>query len=318
MQILRQPPYPISITYSGLEATTEYTLLIKTTDQDETLVDTFITTNSSGSFTYELPTLFTLYDESYYLEVMHQDNVDVHIEDNLEIMRPYVNPNTLGTTATEIAEYTYYEKIARAIIDSITGGFYYETSWLETVGQGTDYIPLWVKTYKILQAYENAELVYDSSEDPAALGSWNYVLTKDRTAITKDPVQPMGSANRAEQKPANLPVAPSDSFTLFDTDDSGNTFTISAGVVFPQRWDYLFLLETGYKVVPYDIQEATKMLIDDLKCGKLEYYKRSIVNYSTDQYRIQIEKDALKGTGNILVDKILEKYIDTTINPGVL
>ena len=60
------------------------------------------------------------------------------------------------------------------------------------------------------------------------------------------------------------------------------------------------------------------MLIDDLKCGKLDYYKRSIVNYSTDQYRIQIEKSALNGTGNILVDKILDKYINTTINPGVL
>ena len=318
MQILRQPPYPISITYSGLEPTTDFVLLIKTTDQDETLLDTSVTTNSSGSFTYELPDSFTLYDDSYYLEVMHLVNNDVHIEDNLEIVRPYVDPASLGTTASEIAEYTYYERIARAIIDSITGGFYYETSWLETVGQGTDYIPLWVKTYKILQAYENAELVYDSSEDPAALGSWNYVLTKDRTAITKDPVQPIGAVNRAEQKPPSIPVAASDSFTLFDTEDSGNTFTISGGVVFPQRWDYLFLLETGYKVVPHDIQDATKMLIDDLKCGKLEYYKRSIVNYSTDQYRIQIEKDALRGTGNIVVDKILEKYIDTTINPGVL
>jgi hypothetical protein len=317
MQILRQPPYPLSISYSGLEATTDYNLIIKTSDMDETLLDVSITTNG-GSFTYELPESFTLYDDSYYLEIRHLVDGDVHIQDNLEIMRPYINPNTLGTTATEIAEYAYYEKIARTMIDAITGGFYFETSWLETVGQGTDYIPLWARTYKILEAYENSQLVWDSTQDPAALGTWNYVLTKDKTAITKDPVQPIDAVNRAEQKPLNIPIAASDSFTLFDTEDSGNTFTISGGVAFPQRWDYLFLLETGYKVVPYDIQEATKMLIDDLKCGKLDYYKRSIVNYSTDQYRIQIEKSALNGTGNILVDKILDKYINTTINPGVL
>jgi hypothetical protein len=83
-------------------------------------------------------------------------------------------------------------------------------------------------------------------------------------------------------------------------------------------WNYLFSLETGYKVVPYDIKDAALMLIDDLKCGRLEYHKRSITNYSTDQYRIQIDKSALDGTGNILVDKILQKYITNFGTPGVL
>lgn len=318
MQILRQPPYPLSITYTGLEATTDYNLIIKGSEADEVIVDESITTDGAGSFTYELGTDFTLYDESYYLEVSHLVTGDTHIQDNLEIMRPYVNPLTLGTTATEIAEYTYYERIARAIIDSLTAGFYYEATWLETVGQGTDYISLWPRTYKILKAYENTQLVWDASQDPSALGQWNYILTKDKTAITKDPIQSIGSFDRYEQKPPNLPVAASDSFTIYNTDDSPNISTFSGGVMFPQRWDYLFLLETGYKVVPYDIQEATSMLIDDIKCGKLDYYKRYITNYSTDQYRIQIDKKALSGTGNIIVDKILEKYILTTINPGVL
>jgi hypothetical protein len=62
--------------------------------------------------------------------------------------------------------------------------------------------------------------------------------------------------------------------------------------------------------VPSDIKEATLMLIDDLKCGKLDYYKRYITSYSTDQFRIQMDKSVIDGTGNILVDKILNKYVN--------
>jgi hypothetical protein len=90
------------------------------------------------------------------------------------------------------------------------------------------------------------------------------------------------------------------------------------GVLFPAGTDYIFDVEKGYKVVPYDIQDATRMLIEDIACGKLEYFKRSIAEYSTDQFKIKIEKSALSGTGNILVDKILDKYITDVKKPGVL
>jgi hypothetical protein len=82
--------------------------------------------------------------------------------------------------------------------------------------------------------------------------------------------------------------------------------------------DYIFLLETGYKVVPYDIQDATKMLINDIKCGKLDYYKRYVKDYSTEQFKISYDKRLFDGTGNILVDKILDKYITNIVKPWVL
>ena len=174
----------------------------------------------------------------------------------------------MGTTATEIAEYTSYEDLARTMIDAITGGFYYSKTYLEVVGQGTDYLPLWKRTDKILKVYQNAELVYDTIYTPPALGDMNFLITKDKSAITKDPTATTDAINRAEQRPARIPVAPSDSISLFDTEDSPNVQTITPGVAFAEGTDYLFLLETGYKVVPYDIQQATRMLIDDIKCGK--------------------------------------------------
>ena len=325
MQILRKPPYPLSVSYTVPEASTEYILVIEDL-LEQTETETVLQSNSSSVLTYALTEEFTKYDKSYPVTIYESLTVsgvqdvrgDIVVEDNLDITRPYVDPTTLGTTPTEIAEYTDHENLARAIIDSVTGGFYYKRSYLEVVGQGTDYIPLWDKTHKILTVHENAELVYDSSETPAALTTYNYLITKDKTAITKDPVETVDALNRAERKPARIPLAYSDSISLFDTEDSGNVQTVSSGVAFSEGTDYIILLETGYKVVPYDIQDATRMLINDIKCGKLDYYKRYVKAYSTEQFKIEYDKRLLDGTGNILVDKILDKYVNNISKPWVL
>jgi hypothetical protein len=329
MNILRLPPYPLSVTYTVPDANTDYIIVIEDV-ADLTEIEESVTSTANSKITYSLTGDFVKYDKSYAVSIYEDagssgaDLVrgDIVVEDNLNIERPYVNPNTLATsgTATDIAAYTEYEGLARSIIDSITGGFYYNRTYLEVVGQGTDYVPLWKKTHKILKAYENAELVYDLSDtvNGPALKSYTYVITKDKSAITKDPLETTDSLNRAERKYPNIPVAPSDSISLFDTEDSGNVQTIVPAVAFPEGIDCIFLLETGYKVVPNDITDATKMLIEDIKCGKLDYYKRYIKNYSTDQFKIEYDKRMIDGTGNILVDKILDKYIETIIRPGVL
>lgn len=320
MEVLRIPPYPIFATYDVPQASTAHIVEIKDKDRNDILAEYEIDSTSAGKLVIELSGEFTQYDDSYslivYEEVKDQDNIVV--EDNLEIKRPYVNPNTLGTTASEIAEYAQHERIARAIIDSVTGGFYYEVNWLDTTGQGTDYLPIWDRVYKILKAYENSSLVYDSSLTEPILGEWSYELTKDKTAIIKNVETPDLIGNRSEQKGLNLHVAPSDSFNVYDTDYSENAYTFSYGAAFPEGYDYLFLLETGYKVVPHDIYEAAKMLIEDIKCGKIDYYKRYVTAYNTDQFKIQFDKSVLDGTGNMLVDKILDKYTQSITRIGIL
>jgi hypothetical protein len=325
MQILRLPPYPLSVTYTVPDANAYYVIVIDNVSE-QTTSESSVVSNNSNKITYSLDGDFIKYDKSYAVTIYEDASEssadlvrgDIVVEDNLDIVRPYINPSTLGTTATEIAEYTLHENLARTIIDSVTGGFYYNRSYLETVGQGTDYISLWKKTDKILQAYENTVLVYDSSLAEPATGDYNYIITKDKTAITKDLVNQFDEINRAERKPARIPLAMSDSYNIFDTEDSGHTQTVSGGVAFAEGTDYIFLLETGYKVVPYDIQDATLMLIDDIKCGKLDYYKRYVKNYKTDQFEIEYDKRLVDGTGNILVDKILAKYVNKITSPGIL
>jgi len=334
MQILRLPPYPLTISYDVPLPNTDYILVINQSTRNVNDVTETIVSTAGSKLEYTLPDQFNSYDESYYLAIYEAvystgseipEEGDLVVEDNLEIMRPYVNPTKLAqslgfTTATEIAQYLQYENLARAIIDSIVpGGFYYERSWYETNGNGTDYLGIWDRVYKILKAYENNELVWDSTQDPAALFEWSYLLTKDKTAIIKEWNQQMtDSYVRAVGTPKGVPLGESDSIYLYDTEDSPVTLAVAAGVTFPVTFNYLFSLETGYKVVPYDIQDAITMLIDDIKCGKMEYHKRYILDYSTDQYKIKIDKSALEGTGNILVDRILEKYITNFGTPGVL
>jgi len=322
--VLRQPPYDSFISYT-LEPSIEYSVIIKDYDRNDIVFEDTITSNTAGvvslawTGTYgeaNTPYDFRKYDETYHVEIVADG--EIAGEDNLTVERPYVDPNTLGETTSDIATAKEHERLARAIIDSVTGGFYFKTTWLEPVGQGTDYMPIWEKAYKILKVYENAELVYDASLDVPAMGEWNYVITKDKTAITKDPSYTILDFNRAESSPVGVNMAASDSISMFDTSDSGNTIGLKSGVLFNQGTDYLFHLETGYKVVPYDVQDATRMLINDISCGKLEYFKRYVTDYSTDQFKISIDGAAFSGTGNILVDKILDKYVTNVKKPGIL
>ena len=86
------------------------------------------------------------------------------------------------------------------------------------------------------------------------------------------------------------------------------------GISFPSGYDYTFVVDHGYITVPADIEHAAKLLIEDLKCGKLDYYKRYVTSYNTDQFTIQFDKAVFSGTGNMLVDKILDKYSNTILN----
>jgi len=74
----------------------------------------------------------------------------------------------------------------------------------------------------------------------------------------------------------------------------------------------------GYKKLPSEIVRATELLIEDIACGRLDYYKRYIVDYNTDQFKIKFDPGVFEGTGNILVDKILSKYLKPIITLGVL
>jgi hypothetical protein len=297
MEILRTPPHDdLNFNFVVPEWYTQDTnFYIRVTDlSDLSVVTTLLSGQAGDNFSY---TLSAEYDSSYRIEFDSVNGEDIPLyDDTIEVVRPYVAPTTLGETASEIAEYTKYEEIARAIIDSIIPeGFYYKKKTLETVGLGADYIPLWWDAQRILSVYENNELVTDRT----------YEITRDKTAITE--VAP-DRVNRNEQAPLVLPMAGTD---LVDA----NLPPLRG---FPNGYDYKFVLAVGYPAVPSSIVRAATLLIDDIKCGRNDYYQRYISAYNTDQFRLQFDSRVFEGTGNIIVDKILSKYAKSITRLGVL
>ena len=293
MEILRVPPYAnIPVTYTVPTSVVDEDVTVTVTDLADLSIFTleFDELSTGDTVTINLP---GRYDSDYRVEVSIDG--DVVSDTTYEIVRPYVNPTTKGDTASDISAYADNEELARAIIDSIVGeGFYYKKKVLNFTGTGSDYLPIWDDVKKVLTVYENNKLVTDRE----------YEVTSDKTAIVEKSTD---NINRAESAPLVLPAASSDSL---------DPQFIYRG--FGKTWDYTITVEYGHTSVPSDIVKATEMLVHDIECGKLDYYKRFISSYNTDQYRIQFDKGLFEGTGNILVDKILSKYRKSVTKLGVL
>lgn len=320
MNILRQPPFPLEISYDGLDPSTDYILEIY--DDHNALVQSeILETSASGVLSYSLPQSFQEFDETYSLSVytldLNDEPDEAVIIDSLYIYRPYINPLTLAEIGCDDEEYIVLERTARQIIDTLVGGFYYYRTQVETVGLGADYLPLSRRANKINQIYENNVKIYDRI-NPIS-GQHTYILSPDKTAVTLE-ITDTQSYNRMQSRPVRMPIAASDSIMLYGDDyDAVLSLTeIKGPSLFPKDYDYTVYGEWGWSVVPQDIKDATRMLINDLKCGKLSYIQKYVTEYETDQFKVKYSESSLKGTGNLLVDKILENYSIPIYRLGVL
>ena len=305
MEILRVPPYEtIAVNFVVPSGYSDVDIYARVTDMADLSVQDieFLDSSTGDDLEISLP---GRYDNNYRVELFKiVSGTEVLIyEEFYELIRPYVDPNTLGATASEIAEYTTLELVARSIIDTfVAEGFYNKKITVVGTGNGSDYFSLWDKAYRVFKIYENNELVYDRSTPDT--NKYNYVITSDKTAIQKVYA---GQLNRSESTGPNL-IAGRGDLGYYGYEGTG----------FPSNYDYTIVVDQGYLTVPADIEYASKLLIEDLKCGKLDYYKRYVTAYNTDQFRIQFDKTMFNGTGNFLVDKILEKYVKTITKPGII
>jgi hypothetical protein len=302
MEVMRVPPYPITTTWTLPIA--NYTYVQSVEDLvDHSVVETTVQSNANGIVTYVLPADKVSFDRKFYIKFYDTARVNILHEENLDIIRPYVNANKIGDTASEVAEYRMHELLARAIIDTIIpNGFYNHKKVIQAVGQGTDYFPLWNETNKILKVYEDNVLVYNV--DTPLTNLHDYMITMDNSAVQR---VVSGAWNRSENAIPSLPISRGD-LGYFGYES----------VAFPAGCDYTFVVDAGYKTIPSDVEIATRALIEDIKCGKLDYYKRYVTSYNTDQFTIQFDKAVFNGTGNMLVDKILDKYSNTILKPGII
>jgi hypothetical protein len=290
MEFLRVKDADLSVYVSVNDPNTDYEYTVR----DLSDMSEFVGVSVSDSDGQLKITFSDRYDSSYLLKVNGT-------EMQVDIVRPY--SEVLGGTATEQEEYKKHERMARAVIDSIIPeGFYFRKRLIETTGIGSDYLPIWSNAKKLLYLYENNVLMFDW-EDPNG-SPYKYGITDDKTAI----VQLYNErVNRLEGAALVMPSAGSD---LLDV-----KYTYRG---FPKTFDYKIVLEDGYYELPEDIKLAASLLVEDISCGKLEYFKRYISAYKTDQFNLTFSGEAFEGTGNLVVDKILSKYAKSIRTIGVL
>jgi hypothetical protein len=302
MEILRVPPFPLTTTWSLPDANYAYILYVEDL-VDHSIEETTITSDENGVVSYTLPLTKVQFDRQFLVRFYDAEHEHIIYEENLDIIRPYVDPKKLGTTPSEIEEYKMYELIARSIIDTVTDdGFYNHKSIYQTQGNGLDYMPIWKDANRVLKVYHNNVLVFDI--DTPETNTFTYKVTLDNSAIVKEVT---GPTNIIGYNTPSLPIGSGD--LIWDARNYGT---------FLKGQDYLFVLDEGYRAIPPDVEAATKMLIEDIKCGKLDYYKRYVNSYQTDQFTIQFNQAMMEGTGNSVVDKILSKYEKTIKKIGVL
>lgn len=309
MEVLRLPPYPLTTTWDVPEANHPYVIYLEDV-VDHSVETVEVQSSTESKVEYILPRSKVQFDRDFLIRIYDTDLTgEIVVDSNLTVYRPYVDPNMLGTTATEVAEYKRLEIIARSLMDGYLGndsatgeGFYNHKLIVEGIGEGTDYYPMWHNVKKVLKVYENNVLVYDA-ETP---DDWEfkYAIATNNSAIIK---VMNGLYNRHEAKPIRAVSA---------YGDLG--FYNGGGVAFPKGYDYTFILDVGYKAVPPDVEQAAMMLIDDIKCGRNEYYQRFVTQYSSGQFDIKFAPSYLTGTGNMIVDKILNNYKGNVFKPGVL
>ena len=335
---MRVPPFPLTFTQSGFESETSYAISI-VDDHTISVSEIAVMSDVDGVISLDLPAYFSKYDDEYRVEIYYNLSLtpettillgDLVWVDTLTIMRPYVDPLTIAETPEDVANATVYEDIARAIINSITGGFLYKREIVETVGLGNDYLSVPFRLNKIVRVYENDVIVYDTEPDDPT--TWTnvkeYYITPDKASISV--VVPGATGfNRTQSKPVNVRRGTSDSFTLYNTNDSPNfaydaydskTFSDYGGnsVMFPSGWDYVIWVEAGWPIIPQDIKQATSLIINDIKCNNLPYVNQYISEYKSDQFNIKFNDLAFKDTGNRIADRILSAYVRPIYRLGVL
>lgn len=290
MEILRLPPYPLEADVVVPDDNKEYSIYIdgELIGSETSGVDMYAY-DGEPFVTFEVPAAIEIYDGEYVLVV--KDGNDVVYEDSLRITRPYIDV-AKDYKDKDYEEYAGYERLVRLIIDNIVGGFYYSKITFERMGTGTDVLPLGYPIKKLLSVQENGYEVYSDQDS-----IYDYVISDNGLYIK-----------------AAAPGDISEGGVLVVPTGSSDTYgTRSYGAQFGYDYSYMIVAESGYRMVPEDVKTIARRMIDGLACGTANYLQRYIVKYETDEYRVDFDRRAFVGTGDLVVDQTLKRYWRKTL-----
>lgn len=248
-------------------------------------------TPSFGAATFVLDSKYLTYTGNLAAAVRNGEDEVIHLT-NIDVVRPYCNIDALAVSLNILdGSEINFERIARYIINNQTKGFAFVRKEKQVTGNNSDYIPIDERLYKIYKVYENGELQYDSSLEE---NHTSYRVTRDGAAIEE--------YKEIDENKMDYGLVWRDRYLDID---------------FRNGFDYVIDGDFGWKVIPSDIQEASELLIQDMKNDSLRYINRYIESFDNGDFKIKFAGGATSSTGNVIVDKILEKY-KNEIRLGVL
>ena len=270
----------LSASFSGLTASTNYIL-----ELDDLITGTAYsasaTSNASGIVSFSMPSHYLTYTGSLSASVKDTGG-DIKVITNIDVIRPYSTPSELASALSiKTSEATEYERLARYIIDAHTGGFTYMRKEKEFIGDGSDQLLIDEPIQTLYKLYENGELMYDASSNT---NEADYKINRQLNAIVLD----IPEGNRV-----NYPKVWRDRFLDIDFFDG---------------YEYVVDADYGWKVIPQDIQDASALLVQDIVGDNLKYVNKYIESFDNDDFKIKFVKNWTATTGNLVVDRILEKY----------
>ena len=249
-----------------------------------------------GSYTFQLTPSITSVDRVLRVVWSYSVNSESTSQTTfISVITPYaltsdiIDYYNLGTKPQDlnykpIEQIVYAEKIARTLIDNYTGlNFGKRYSAQEMFGIGSDAIELTERMISIDKVYENDVLVLDNS---ASFNSFGYPINLTQT----------GKAARISNIGWDLRYDPNVDVTVRETGK------------FRDGSRYSFVGQIGYPYVPQDIKLCSILLAGDVLSGDANWRIKYLKEIDLGDVSFKLSAGAFNGTGNAIVDNILDSY----------
>lgn len=183
------------------------------------------------------------------------------------------------------------EKVARTIIEGYTGQVFYKYyGSQEVMGIGSDAISLTERMISIDKVWENGQLYIDNTSDPV-INNFGFNLE----------ITPTGKAIRIINAGWDV---------RYDNQVDVNALYYGR---FRDKSRYKIEGEIGYKYVPEDIKMAAMLLVGDLIANDYSWRNKYLKKVDLSEISFEMSKGAFNGTGNVMVDNILDQYRNVNI-----
>lgn len=205
-------------------------------------------------------------------EIIAELKIGVHQSDD-----DYVDPEQI----------LFAERLARIQVENYTMQSFNKRYGTQTIyGIGADSLFLTEKMLSVDAIYENDVLIYSASTGYNDLGG-DVVLSDTGKTIYIDTNESSGSVPRPTQ---DVLVSSSRIGRFKD----GKRYSVQ-GII-------------GWQYVPQDIRTATIMLVSDLLSGDYQWRNKYLDKINLSEVTFQLNSSAFLGTGNSIVDSILDAY----------